>query len=195
MNNTSSTQKVRMITFNALFIALMLVMKLTGIGLIRLGVINITFYCTIITICTLLLDLKSGLIQGAAFATISLIDALQAPTTLVAPIVTQSVFTTVLLCYVPRLLVPVVTYFSHKLLCKNPKSDEVALAAAGALGSVTNSVLYLGIMVLCYLPMLADYPAVLGTTGGIVLYGSIPEAVAAGFLTPALVVALRQVKR
>lgn len=194
MNNTSSTQKTRMIVFNALFIALILVMQMTGIGLIRLGVINITFYCTVIAVGTLFLGLKSGLIQGFAFGTISLISALQAPTALVTPILANSIWQVALMCYIPRLLVPVFTHLMHKLTV-NKAGSRTALALGGAAGSLTNSVLYLGIMILCYLPMLADFPGVLATIGGIVLYGSIPELFAAAILTPALVTALRKVSR
>ncbi len=195
MNTTSSTAKTRLIVFNALFIALILVMQLTGIGLIHLGVINITFYCTVIAVGTLLLGLKSGLIQGFAFGTISLISAIQKPTALVSPIMANSMLLVIALCYIPRLLVPVVTYYGHKLFHKLIKNDKTALMLGGAAGSLTNSVLYLGIMVLCYLPMLANHPGVLGTIGGIILYGSIPEFFAAGILTPALVLALRKAKR
>lgn len=192
MNTTSSTAKIRMIVFNALFIALILVMQITGIGLIRLGVINITFYCTVVAVGTLFLGLKSGLIQGFAFGTISLIAAIQSPSGLVSPILSNSVLQVALMCYIPRLLVPVATHFVHKLFLKDTKDDRNALIWGGAAGSLTNTVLYLGIMILCYVPMMAQHPTVLATIGGIVLYGGIPEAIVAGVLTPALVTALRK---
>ncbi len=195
MNTTSSTAKTRLIVFNALFIALILVMQFFGIGLIRLGVINITFYCTVITVGTLFLGLKSGLIQGFAFGTISLISAIQAPTALVTPILANSILLVALMCYIPRLLVPVFTHLMHKLVLSRTNNSRTALMLGGAAGSLTNTVFYLGIMILCYIPMMAEYPGILASIGSIVLYGGIPEAIAAGILTPALVTALRKVKR
>ena len=191
---SASTKKTHLIVYNALFIALILVMQLFGIGMIRLGVINITFYCSVITVGTLFLGLKSGLIQGLAFGTISLVSAIQAPTALVAPIMSQSLALVVALCYIPRVLVPVCAHLVHKLTLKCCSNEKRALMLGGAAGSLTNSVLYLGIMVLCYLPMLAAHPGVLATIGGVILYGSIPEFIVAGVITPPLVLALRKVK-
>ncbi len=191
---STSTNKTRLIVFNALFIALILVMQLTGIGLIRLGVVNITFYCTVIAVGTLLLGLKSGLIQGFAFASISLYMAITSPSALVAPVMAQSWLELILLCYVPRLLVPVVTWGGYHLIRKLTGKDKTALMLGGAAGSLTNSIFYLGILLLCYIPMLADHPGVLATVGGVVLYGSIPEFIVAGIVTPPLVLALRKIK-
>ena len=83
-------QKTHNMVLTALMIALMAVLQITGLGLIRLGVINITFYCTVIAIGTLVLGLKSGLVLGFAFGAISFWSALQAPSGLVAPLMSTS---------------------------------------------------------------------------------------------------------
>jgi len=193
MNQTA--KKTRFLVYNALFIALIAVMQITGLGLIRLGVINITFYCTVIAVGTLFLGLKSGLVQGFAFGSISLYSALTAPSGLVAPILGESWLLVVLMCYIPRLLVPVAVHLGYKLIMKLSNQDKLALALGSAAGSLTNSVLYLGILMLCYIPLFAQYPAVPATVGGVVLYGSIPEFIAAGIIAPPLVMALRKIRR
>lgn len=190
MNGNS--KKTRLLVFNALFIALMIVMQLTGIGLINLGVISITFYCTLIAICTLTLGLPSGLLLGFVFASISVYRAISAPSGLVAPILSRSVVLIVLMSYIPRLLVPIVTYLIYKLIARNGK-DKTAMAVGAACGSATNTALYLGLMMVFYIPMLKDYPAVAATIGGVVLYGGIPEAIAAGLVAPIVTIALRKV--
>jgi len=190
-----SLGKTRFLVFNALFIALILVMQLTGIGLIRLGVINITFYCTVIAVGTLVLGLKSGLVQSFIFASISFYLALTSPSGLVAPILGRSWLLVLLMSYIPRLCVPLVITGAAKLLRSLKKKEGWVLALSGALGSLTNTVLYLGIMMLCYVPLFADYPAVPFTIGGVVLYGGLPECAAAGLIVPPLVMALRKIKR
>ena len=186
--------KTRFLVYNALFIALILVMQLTGIGIIRMGVINITFFCTVIAAGTLVLGLASGLVQGAAFAIISFIMALTGPSGLVAPILANSWLQVFIMCFVPRLLVPVAVHSLYRLTMKVWKKDKLSLALAGAAGSAVNSIFYLGIMLLCYIPMLSEHPGVVATVGGILLSASIPECVAAAVIAPAVVLALRKIK-
>ena len=191
----NSREKIRFLTYNALFIALILVMQLTGVGIIRMGVINITFYCTVVAVGTLLLGLPSGLVQGFAFGTISFIMALTGPSGLVAPILANSWLLVFVMCYLPRILVPLAVHGVYKLTMKLSGKDKLGLILGGAAGSVTNSVFYLGLMMLCYIPMLSEHPGVPATIAGILQTASVPECIAAGIITPVLVLALRKIKR
>ena len=78
--------KIRMIVLTAVMIAIMLVLQVTGIGLIDLGVIRVTVYCTVIAIGTLVLGWESGMVLGAAFTAISFWAAIQRPSAMVAPL-------------------------------------------------------------------------------------------------------------
>ncbi len=190
----TSMDKTRLIIFNALFIALILVLQLTGIGIIRLGVINVTFLCAVISVGTLFLGLKSGLIQSFFFASISFYMALTSPSGLVAPILANSWFLVLVLCYLPRLLIPLAIEGVYRLTEKLTGKDKLGLLLGGAAGSITNSVFYLGIMMLCYIPMFAEHPTVPATIGGILLTASIPEFIVAGIITPPIVLALRKLR-
>lgn len=188
-------KKTHQMVLTALMIALMIVLQMTGIGLIRLGVINITFYCTIIAIGAMVLGLKSGLILGFAFGTISLISAVQAPSGLVAPLTATAVGwpLVALMCYVPRLLVPVVTCSIYTLLNSDDTSPRFSIGAGAAMGSLCNTVLYLGIMLFNYSITVADYPGLLVTVGTIALTGGIPEAIVAALVAVPVVVALKKI--
>lgn len=185
--------KTRLLVLNALFIALLVVLQLTGIGLINVGVINITFYCTIIAIGTMVLGLKSGLVLGFAFGTISLWSALRAVSGLVPPLVAANPLLVAVMCFVPRLLVPVSTYYVYKLIFKSNSSRLKAAPVAAVAGSLTNTVLYLGLMLLGYALTVADYPGLLATVGGIVLFAGIPEAIVAAVVAPPIVLALGKI--
>lgn len=186
-------KKLHVMVLTALMIALMLVLQLTGIGLIKLGVINITFYCTLIAIGTLVLGLKSGMTMGAAFTAISFWSALQSPSALVAPLMAESPFLVFVMSFLPRMLVPVVAYLVHGMLAKAGRKDKLALAVGAACGSLCNTVLYLGIMLMGYALTVADYPGVLGVVGGIALTGGLPEAVVAGIVTAPVATALKKI--
>lgn len=185
--------KTRSIIITALMIALMLVLQLTGIGLIKLGVVNITFYCTIIAIGTLVLGWKNGVILGAAFTAISLWSALQAPSALVAPLMSASVPMVCLMSFAPRIMVPLVTWAVHAGLTKKNVNKKAAIAVAAAAGSLTNTVLYLGLMLFGYAVTVADYAGLLATVGSIALAAGLPEAAAAAIVATPVVIALRKI--
>lgn len=188
-------KKTHQLVLTALMIALMIVLQMTGIGLIRLGVINITFYCTVIAIGAMMLGLKSGLILGFAFGTISLISAVQAPSGLVAPLTsTPSGWPLVaVMCYVPRLLVPVMAYGVYAILNKGGVNPHISVSAGAAAGSLTNTILYLGLLLLNYSITVADYPGLLATVGTIALTGGIPEAIVAALVASPVVIALKKI--
>lgn len=191
----NTRRKTRQMVLTALMIALMAVLQMTGIGLIRLGVINITFYCTIIGIGTIVLGLKTGLILGGAFGIISLISAIQAPTALVAPLMAAAWPIVVALCILPRLLVPVAAHHIHKLFAAMFKNPHVAPAAGAAAGSLCNTVFYLGLMLIGYSMTVADYPGLLATVGTIALTGGIPEAIVAAIVASPVVLALKKIHK
>ena len=185
--------KTRNIVLTAMMIALMLVLQVTGIGLIRLGVVNVTFYCTIIAIGTLVLGWKSGTVLGAAFTAISFWSALQSPSGLVAPLMAQSVPLVFVMCFLPRMLVPLVAYLMNRLLVKAGVSEKLSLGVSAAAGSLCNTILYLGIMLVGYAATVADYPGLLATVGTIALTAGLPEAAAAAVVATPVVLALRRI--
>ena len=63
------------LTLTALFIALVLVFGLTPIGMIPLGFINISLLGIPVVVGTLVLGLKTGLLLGACFGSISALSA------------------------------------------------------------------------------------------------------------------------
>lgn len=188
-------KKTHQLVLTALMIALMIVLQMTGIGLIRLGVINITFYCTVIAIGAMMLGLKSGLILGFAFGTISLISAVQASSGLVAPLTSTPAGwpLVAVMCYVPRLLVPVMAYGVYAILNKGGVNPHISVSAGAAAGSLTNTILYLGLLLLNYSITVADYPGLLATVGTIALTGGIPEAIVAALVASPVVIALKKI--
>ena len=79
---------------------------------------------------------------------------------------------------------------------RSPDADDTAAISAGAVvGSLTNTVLYLGLMLLFYVLCGIDNTQVL-TTIGIVAGGAGPlEAIAAAIITPPILTALWKIKK
>jgi len=195
---------LRKLILAALFTAIMVVMKVTGIGLINLGIISVTVYCTIIAIGTLAVGLKTGLILGVAFATMSFVDCFKATTGLVLPLMQygfKSWCLVFLMCYTPRLLVPVVVYTINRTIEK--QNTTLGLTVSSVCGSLCNTVLFLGIMLLDYALIISDYSGIseqglvgiLSTIAGIAGTAGIAEAIFAGIVAPTIVSVLRRVDR
>lgn len=97
-------------------------------------------------------------------------------------------FFSLLICFVPRILVGTVTGLLYNALSKVVKREVVAMVAASAVGSLVNTVGVMAGIALCF----GDaYSSIIGTAlmtiiGTTVLTSGIPEAVVAAVLCPAV---------
>ena len=185
--------QLRRFTAASLLLGLVLLLGFTPIGLIPLGFINVTILCIPVIIGTLLMGLKTGLLLGIAFGTVSLINLLgPRPSALAAALLGASPVLAVVMCYVPRLLLPVAAHYTYKAFA--PRSEKLGYVAGSIAGSLTNTVLYLGLMFLFYLLMGLDAGKVALLIGGTGLIAGSAEAAVAAILVPPIVVAIRKLK-
>lgn len=185
----SRTRLTRMAT-TALLMALIILLGLTPLGFINVGVIYVTFLCVPVIIGALALGKGAGLVLGLCMGSVSLYTGLRAPSALVAPILQDNLLWVILMCYVPRLLVPLATVGVRRAL--GGRFGRKALPAAAAAGSLTNTVLYLGLLVGFYYLIGLENPALLGTIGTIVLTAGLPEAAAAALISTPILIALEK---
>lgn len=214
MTNASSTQRrkagIQEMVLTALFTALLLLMGFTPLGLIDLPFMRATTLHIPVIIASILLGPKRGAFLGGMFGLISLWKGTMAPNLVsfafspLVPLPGESHGSpwALVICFVPRILVGVVPWFVVKLFERLPGSrgamKTLACTAAGAVGSIVNTVLVMGLIGL----LLGDsYAAAQGiassaVTGFIlttVFTNGIPEAIAAAVITPAVVLALQKV--
>lgn len=200
--NTQS-QKIREMVQLALLGAIILVMAFTPfIGYIPLGFTRATIIHIPVILGSLLLGPKKGAMLGTLFGVTSLIN------NTINPTVTSFVFTpfysldggqgnwlSLVICFVPRILVGIVPYYVYKLLqklMKNSKKGQfVSLTAAGLAGSLTNTLLVMNMIFLFFnqsyaaannLPANELYGFILSVIG----INGVPEAIVAAIITVAL---------
>ncbi|MDR0929392.1 MAG: ECF transporter S component [Oscillospiraceae bacterium] len=190
-----NTEKLRNLVFTALLAGLILVLGMTPLGLIPLGFTNVTLYCIPVVVGTLLLGWRAGLVLGFCFGFTSAWDAFTSPSTLVALVVQHSPILTVVMCFLPRLLVPLAAHFAHGALAEKRGGRLGALPVAAIAGSLTNTVFYLGLMLLFYILLGLDAAPVLGLIGGTALIAGGSEAIAAAILVPPILLALQKVRK
>ncbi len=189
--NKSTTR----LTLTALFIALVLLFGLTPIGMIPLGFINISLLGIPVVVGTLVLGLKTGLLLGACFGGVSALSAFGiygTPSELAGALVAASPVLALVMCFLPRLLVPVSAHLIYRAVARGNTQSKRALSCAAAAGSLTNTVLYLGLMLLFYRLLGLDDSRVLALIGGTALIAGSAEAVVNALITPAVVIALRK---
>lgn len=188
----------RQMAITALFIALILLLGFTPLGLIPLGFINVTILCIPVIIGTILLGLKTGMILGFCFGSVSALSAfgiVGTPSSLASVLVAASPLLALIMCYVPRLLVPVAAHLMYKLVARGKENSRRALPFAAVAGSLCNTVFYLGLMLLFYMMMGIEYANLLALIGGTGLIAGISEAVVAAVITTPVVFALWKIQR
>ncbi len=192
LNNTSR------LTLTALFAALILLFGLTPVGLIPLGFVNVTILCVPVIIGTLLLGLKTGLLLGSIFGTVSALSAFGiwgTPSALASALVAASPLLALIMCFLPRLMVPTVAHFVYKLFSNGRRASTKAVPYAAICGSLTNTILYLGLMLLFYVVMGIDSAKVLALIGGTGLVAGSLEALVAALLSTPILTALWKISR
>lgn len=177
----------------ALFTALIILLGFTPLGMIPLGFINVTILCVPVVIGTIYMGLKNGMILGLTFGMVSFINALIKPSALVSTLMGASPILGFVMALLPRLTVPLATWGAYALIRR--WKPGVATAVAAVCGSLTNTVLYLGLMLLFYILCGIDTAGVLGLIGGTALIAGTAEAATAAVLCTPILGALHRVRK
>ncbi len=187
--------KTRSLALMAILIAIMLLFGFTPIGYIPLPFAKITLMCLPVIIGTLVLGLKTGLGLSAVFILTSIVQLFMAPDAVSLILFESSPAVYILCLIVPRLLIPLTTHGIFRLLSQ--KCDKASYFVAAAVGSLTNTLLYLLMLQLFFVPALGagltlDAVAVTAMIWGVVLTNGLPEAAVAVIVCPLVARALKK---
>lgn len=153
MNKRKTNQaKIRRLAFLALFSALVLLMATTPIGYLNLGPVKITFLAIPVVIGGIVLGPTHGAILGFIFGATSFAQCFGADPLGSALLIHNPVLTAIM-CFLPRILIGLFSGLSYKYLSKiitNPKIYYLKYVLPSFIGSVTNSVFFIGFMLLFF---------------------------------------------
>ena len=163
----------RKLVITALMAAIAVVLGWTRIGFIPwFGGVSLTILHIPVIIAAVIAGPYSGLLVGLIFGVFSMIQAAIAPT---GP--TDVWFTNPLLAVLPRLFIGPIAWLAAKAFGKWPLA---ALSISGAVGSLTNTGLVLGMIgLLGYLP----WPVL----GGLAVANGLPEMLVSAVITSAVI--------
>ena len=189
-------QNTRSMVQTAIFGAIIIIMAFTPfLGYIPLGFTRATIIHIPVILASLLLGPKKGLALGFLFGLTSFINNTMNPT------ITSFVFTpfynlgefeggfgSVIICFLPRILVGVLPYYIYKLIKKIDKNRYPhGLIIAGVTGSLVNTLLVMNLIFLFFRKAYAaangvTVKAVYGFILSIIGMNGVPEAIVAGVL-------------
>lgn len=160
--------KVIEFTMTAFLATLIILMTFTPIGYIPIGPLKLTLLTLPVAVGSIVLGWRAGLILGGVFGISSFItcfgmDALGATLWQVNP------FLTTVMCIVPRLFCGLLPALLFKLISKGGTCRLwVAIPICGAAVAVTNTVLFLFTMWLCFSSTLLE---LVGTNNLLTIFG------------------------
>ncbi len=196
-------KKTYQMVLTALFAAIIILMAfIPFLGYINLVVIKATLIHVPVIIGSIILGPKRGAFLGFVFGCTSLINNTINPSLLsfaFSPFYsvgeTGGNFFSLIICFVPRILVGVVPYFVYigiKKLCKGKNGgDWLALPVAGVAGAVVNTLLVMNLIYFCFSEQFAAakqiaVSAVYNAVVGIIFVNGVPEAIVAAILVAAI---------
>lgn len=194
-------QKTLQMVYYALFIGIIFILGLTPLGYITIFLVGITTVHIPVIIGSYSFGVKGGAILGFFFGLTSLIRCFMTPDATAAIILgtntgfsAYNLFLIVAVIFVPRILVGVFAALVYKWLSKHDKTRVFAMGASAFVGSITNSVLFLGGLILFafgqtaanFQLVNATYSVLVGTVISATAVNSIAEAIAAVILCPAI---------
>ncbi len=144
MSNTST--KVREITLTAILAAIILLMAFTPLGYLRVGPVSITFLVIPVVIGGMTLGPVRGGFLGAVFGATSFAQCFMGDP-FGAALMALSPLATAAACFIPRVLIGVVAGLLFPALLKVSRSHALAFIVTAVAGTLTNTVLFVGMVV------------------------------------------------
>ena len=206
------TEKTFNMVLTGLFMAIIIIMAtVPNIGYINLILIKVTMVHVPVIIGSIVLGPKLGAVLGATFGITSLINNTFNPSLLsfaFSPFYQVGNIGgngwSVVIALLPRILVGVVPYFVYRFLVKilpgKKVRGAVSLAVAGISGALTNTILVMSMIYVCFREEFAAakdiaVEAVYDVILGIVATNGVPEAIVGAVLTMLVGGALLRVTR
>lgn len=208
--STLTTKTKDMVT-TAMFVAIILAMSFVPyLGYIPLGFMNATIIHIPVIIGAILLGPARGAFLGGIFGLTSMINNTFNPnlTSFVfSPFYSlgnvHGNFKSLIICFVPRILIGVVAYYVYTgivKLVKKKNSGKSSVAALAAAGALTNTLLVMNGIYFLFGSSYANAKgiatdALYGVILGVIGTQGVPEAIVAAVLTAAIGKALLHIRR
>ena len=183
----------------ALFIAIIIVMRITGLTRIPVGPLFMTLSMIPIAIGAMLIGPKGGAILGLVYGCTSLYDAITGASPMTGVFFQVSPIHTVILCVVLRVLVGLLTGWIFLAVHKIDRTKTISYFVGGLAAPVLNTILFMSYIMLVFyrtdfiqgklvelgatgplmlVVLMVGVQGLLEAAGGLVIGGGVSKAVA-----------------
>ncbi|MFD1317789.1 ECF transporter S component [Loigolactobacillus zhaoyuanensis] len=193
MTNDLRTKKL---VYTAILLALLFLLYLTPLGFLQLGPFAITTLHIPVIVGSIILGYKRGAFLGLVFGLLSLYRStvIMTPTSFVfspfvpVPGTGHGNVLAIVVSILPRVLVGITPALVFALLRKKNINRSFSYGLAGLVGSLTNTVLVLGLMGLIFGQQLGYHSlsAILVLIGGVIVSNGFVEMIVATLVTVSL---------
>lgn len=144
------SEKLRYLCLLGLFIAIELMMKLTGLGSVPVGPLVMSFLTVPIAVGAILLGPAAGGIMGAVFGLASLYDAVTGASLMTNAFFAVNPVSTVILCVGTRTLMGFCVGWIYKALDKIDGTRTVKYFVSALSAALLNTIFFMGYIVLFF---------------------------------------------
>lgn len=188
----TNRSKTLRLTQLAMLSAIIIVMAFTPLGYLKVGPLSITFLTIPVVLGAILMGPVDGAILGAVFGATSFAQCFGLDAFGTTLLTLNPVFTFIL-CFLPRILIGIVSGYLLKGLVKIRVNQVASYALSALAGALTNTVFFVGFLLLLFGQ--TDYIRSFGTSvlaiiGVLVTTNSLVEAITCTVLVTILAKAL-----
>lgn len=186
--NTQQKSKTLLLTQLSMLSAVIILMAFTPLGYLRIGPLSITFLTIPVVLGAVTLGPAYGAILGAVFGATSFIqcfgmDAFGTTLFSINPIFTF------ILCFIPRILIGLISGYLLKALEKTSLNQLAAYAISALSGAVTNTIFFVAFLLLLFgqTAYIQSFgPNIFAIIGLLVSVNSVIEAIVCTLIVTAL---------
>lgn len=183
---------VRQITTIGMLSAISILLGISGYGFVPLPLAKATIMHVPVIIGAILEGPKAGMLIGLMFGGFSLVQ------NIISPNLLSFAFLNPLVSVLPRVLIGLTAYYTYRLF--KGRNEKFGIAAAAAVGSMTNTIGVLGMIYLLYAAQYAHAKGIAASLAAKTIFGiaytnGIAEAVVAVIITAAVVVSVKKVRK
>ena len=177
------------LTIRAILMAIILIQGMVPfLGYIPLGPVSLTIIHLTVIVAAVTLGTKDGMFVGLICGLTTLVRAWTSPT---SPLDTL-IFTNPIVSVLPRVMVGLVAGVTFTLIYKRFKKLYLSTILAAIFGTLTNTILVLGLMGLLYTEAVAQAyettaSGLFTVLAALVITNGVPEVIGAAVITPLIV--------
>ncbi|MEG0597426.1 MAG: ECF transporter S component [Oscillospiraceae bacterium] len=149
MTNTNTSARTGYLVRISSLVAIMLLLEATGLGMIHVGVLELTILQIPVVIGAIILGPSAGALLGGVFGAISFWECF-GRSAFGAALLAINPLSTFIVCFVPRILMGFLCGLIFKALYSIDKTKLLSFAASSLAGALLNTVLFMTALMLLF---------------------------------------------